>query len=42
MSNNILDTNIYDDSDSELEFIDDCTPGPGHYDSQTVVAAIHP
>lgn len=35
-------TNIGEDSDSEWEYVDDATPGPGHYDSQSIVSAIRP
>ena len=30
------------DSDSEYEYIDECTPGPGHYDGSSVFSALRP
>jgi len=35
-------TDFESDSDSEYEYIDDATPGPGHYNNESVITAIKP
>jgi hypothetical protein len=44
METSSRNTNVdtHADSDSEYEYIDESTPGPGHYNGSTMTSAIRP